>query len=93
MAVKKKASTKKQVSAKKKVVTKKKKVVAKKTATGKKSPLVHIQASEELIIKLKIVAASRNKKLYELVNEFLADWLRNQSAELESIASLFDEYK
>jgi len=93
MAVKKKSPTKKKVSAKKKVVVNKKKVTTKKKGTGAKDTLVHIQASEALVTKLKIIAASRNQKLYELVNQFLSEWLQGQSAELESIVSLFDEYK
>ena len=34
-------------------------------ASGK--TLVHIQASEELVMRLKILAAKRNRKMYELV--------------------------
>ena len=37
----------------------------------KKSALVHIQADEKLVIRLKILTASRNAKMYEVVNEAL----------------------
>jgi hypothetical protein len=58
----------------------------------KKSALVHIQADEKLVMRLKILTASRNAKMYEVVNEALSQWIEGQSQELEEIASLFADY-
>jgi len=55
--------------------------------------LVHIQADNELVTKLKILAAKRNKKMYELVDEALMEWLQGQSAELSEIADLMFSYQ
>ena len=75
-------------------------MVAKKAATKKTTKksskdggaLVHIQADEKLVMRLKILTASRNEKMYTLVNEALSEWLGGQTQELESIADLFSEY-
>ena len=53
---------------------------------------MHIQADEQLVMRLKIITASRNKKMYETVNEALSQWLCGQTQELEEIADLFKEY-
>jgi hypothetical protein len=53
--------------------------------------LVHIQANDALVMRLKIIAAKRNKKMYELVDEALMEWLSGQSQEMESIADLMKE--
>lgn len=55
--------------------------------------LVHIQASEQLVMRLKILAAKRNKKMYELVDESLIEWLSGQTQEMESIADLMNDFK
>ncbi|MBT7445499.1 MAG: hypothetical protein HN790_16215 [Methylococcales bacterium] len=60
-------------------------------ASGK--TLVHIQASEELVMRLKILAAKRNRKMYELVDEALVEWLGGQTQEMESIADLMNDFK
>ncbi|MBT5231330.1 MAG: hypothetical protein HOM11_13765 [Methylococcales bacterium] len=72
------------MAVKKKAATKKKK--------AEKDTLVHIQADEQLVMRLKIITASRNKKMYETVNEALSQWLCGQTQELEEIADLFKEY-
>ena len=55
--------------------------------------LVHIQANEQLVMRLKILAAKRNKKMYELVDEALIEWLGGQTQEMESIADLMKDIK
>lgn len=55
--------------------------------------LVHIQANEELVMRLKILAAKRNKKMYELVDEALVEWLSGQTQEMESIADLMKDFR
>jgi len=55
--------------------------------------LVHIQANEELVMRLKILAAKRNRKMYELVDEALVEWLSGQTQEMESIADLMKDFK
>jgi hypothetical protein len=72
-----------------------KKAATKKTAKQSSKDggnLVHIQADEQLVMRLKILTASRNEKMYTLVNEALSEWLGGQTQELESIADLFSEY-
>lgn len=56
------------------------------------SELVHIQADERLVMRLKIITASRNAKMYEVVNEALTQWLHGQSQELSEIAGLFSDF-
>ena len=53
--------------------------------------LVHIQANEELVMRLKILAAKRNKKMYELVDEALKEWLLKNIDEITAIGKLMTE--
>ncbi|MBT5229683.1 MAG: hypothetical protein HOM11_05345 [Methylococcales bacterium] len=59
----------------------------------KKSQLVHVQADSELVMRLKILAARRNMKMYELVDEALSSWLQTQSGELSEIADLMFSFE
>ena len=59
----------------------------------KKSQLVHVQADSELVMRLKILAAIRNMKMYELVDEALSSWLQTQSGELSEIADLMFSFE
>ena len=57
--------------------------------------LVHIQANEELVMRIKILTAKRGAKMYEIVNGALIEWLKapKQSREMEQIANLVDKPK
>ncbi|MBT5230288.1 MAG: hypothetical protein HOM11_08415 [Methylococcales bacterium] len=52
--------------------------------------LVPVQANEKLVKHLKILAVSRNKKIYELADEAILSWLRTQQKEFQEITSLME---
>jgi len=54
----------------------------------KPSNLVPVQANHELVKHLKILAASKNVKMYELVNGALTEWLMSQQKEFKEIQQL-----
>lgn len=53
-----------------------------------KTNLLHIQANEEFIVKLKVLAAARNTAMYNVVNEALAKYFDGIRGEMINISEL-----
>jgi hypothetical protein len=51
-----------------------------------------VQADNDYVKQMKIVAASRNVKLYHVVNEAFELWRTENSDELDDIKELFTDF-